>query len=91
MPQLSDDDWGKVYLVIYCVVGLPIVWLHMRQQRMIESAKKSGQLHLVVYTLAVLWPLLLFAMLVNYLQPSPKSVKRNRPAEPPSDEKRRSL
>jgi hypothetical protein len=78
MLALSEDDLGRLYLAIYCAIGLPIVWLHMRQQNMISSTKKSGNAAgLVIYTLAVMWPILLFAMVLNYfLVTSPRTRKQ---------------
>ncbi|HEV2968555.1 MAG TPA: hypothetical protein VGY55_01120 [Pirellulales bacterium] len=81
MPVHPHDDWGSVCFLIYCLIGLPVVWLHVRQQRMIESTKQSRQSGIVVYTLAVMWPLLLFAMLLNYWQSSPRS-RKPKPDDP---------
>jgi hypothetical protein len=68
---MDPETTGKIVLLIYCVAGLPIVWLHMRQQKMLESVKGVKQRPaqgLVIYTLAVMWPLLLLAMTLTYFQ-----------------------
>src|SRR4051812_39021579 len=74
--HMDADTKAKMVLAIYCVVGLPIVWLHMRQQKMLESTRQIKHVQvqgLVIYTLAVMWPLLLLSMTLTYFQ------RKNRP------------
>lgn len=69
--RMDTDTKAKLVFAVYCVVGLPIVWLHMRQQKMVKPTRQIqlAQVQgLVVYTLAAIWPLLLFSMLLTYLQ-----------------------
>jgi hypothetical protein len=73
--NMSDDAWAKVYLAIYAAVGIPVAWLHMRQQGMHESTRQSRQSRLVIFTLAVMWPLLLLSMLLNHFQAKPTAGK----------------
>jgi fumarate reductase subunit D len=69
MP-LDSEIIGKIVLAVYCLIGLPVVWLHMRQQGMHGSVQQvqDATSRLVVYTLAVLWPVLLLSMVLNHLQ-----------------------
>ena len=78
----ANHDNGGLYFMAYVIVGLPVAWLHMRRQRMIEAHKnlqnadpagQSGLSGIVVFTLAVMWPLLLMAMGLNALQQRGKS------------------
>lgn len=68
---MDTDTTVKVVMAVYCALGLPVAWLHLRQQKMTESVNQiqlaQGQA-LVVFTLAVMWPLLLLSMLLNYSQ-----------------------
>jgi heme/copper-type cytochrome/quinol oxidase subunit 2 len=69
--QFDAETKGKILFACYCAIGLLVAWLHMRQQKMLESVRqiKSGQAQgLVVYTLAVVWPLLLLSMTLTYFQ-----------------------
>jgi hypothetical protein len=71
--MITDSErTEKLFLLAYCVAGLPVVWLHVKQQKMLDSMRQvhqSSALGLIVYTLAVLWPILLFAMALTYFQP----------------------
>jgi hypothetical protein len=76
--QFDAETIGKTLFAFYCVIGLPVVWLHMRQQKMLESVRqtKSGQAQgLVVFTLAVMWPLLLLSMTLTYFQQKKRAEK----------------
>ena len=80
----------KIILAIYVAVGIPVAWLHMRQQKMTESVRKipyAQTQSMVIYVLAVLWPLLLFAMALNYLlqKPRRRSGRDSAPAPLDSD------
>lgn len=81
----SDPDlFGKVVFAIYVAAGIPVAWLHIQQQKMTESVRGIPYQQtqgLVLYTLAVLWPLLLLAMALNYLQRKPKSQRESQPAK----------
>ena len=69
--QFDAENKGMILFACYCAIGLPVAWLHMRQQKMLESVRqtKSGQVQgLVVFTLAVMWPLLLLSMTLTYFQ-----------------------
>ena len=70
--MLNDPDTiGRMVFGIYCVIGLPVVLLHMRQQRMLESfdqIRHAQPKNLVICTLAAMWPLLLLAMTLTHLQ-----------------------
>jgi hypothetical protein len=66
--SIDVDVVEKIVLAVYCVVGLPVVWLHVRQQNMQKSV---GQVdphgkRLVIFILAVMWPLLLLTMALTY-------------------------
>jgi hypothetical protein len=79
---MDSETAGKVGLLIYCLVGLPVVWLHMRQQKMVEpfkGIKQSQSQGLVIYTLAVMWPLLLLAMALTYFQQRKRPPKDSTP------------
>ncbi len=80
----NPEVWGKLILAIYCLIGLPVVWRHVRQQKMTQSVgqiQQSACQGLVVYTLAVIWPILLFAMTLTYLQQRKRPNSRSVPAD----------
>lgn len=93
----SDHElFEKAVFAIYLAAGIPVAWLHIRQQKMAESVRGIPYQQtqgLVLYTLAVLWPLLLLAMALNYLQRKPKSprMRESHPARPNSESTARSL
>lgn len=75
MPD-DPDAFGTIVFAVYLALGLPVAWLHLRQQRMHESlaqAPNAQSRSLVVYTLAVMWPILLFVMALAWLQRKPQS------------------
>jgi hypothetical protein len=73
----NQHDNGGIYLLIWCAIGFPIAWYYMRQQRMVESTKRSGKAGVgVIFVLSVMWPLLLMSMFLIYLQPPPKSSRQ---------------
>ena len=79
-PEVS----GKILFAIYLAAGIPVAWLHIRQQRMLESVRQVRQPQaqsLLLYTLAVMWPILLFAMALTYLQSKPR--RQREPIEGP--------
>lgn len=85
---MLDDPgiFGKILFAIYLVAGVPVAWLHIRQQRMLESVRQvrhPQSQSLVIYTLAVMWPILLFAMALTYLRSKPQR-KREPAARPPN-------
>ncbi len=73
MHDPDPDIWGKLGFGLYCLIGLPIAWHFMRQQAMTASSQQSGLNRYVVMILAMMWPILLFAMGVNYLLGTGKS------------------
>ncbi len=78
MSTSETDIWIKVGWGIYALLGAPVVWYFIRDQKMTESVKQSetstmGQSnYLVRGMLLMMWPILLFALIVNRLQPPPK-------------------
>ena len=76
---LTPDTITGIVLIAYVAVGIPVAWLHMRQQRMVESVKQiqlaKGRA-MVVFTLAVMWPLLLLAMALAHFQQKPWAIKQ---------------
>ncbi len=76
MPTHPHEiDWGLIRFLAYIALGVPVALLYMRQRRMTASTKSApGRVSaLVVFTLACLWPLLLFAMLLANRQSSSRS------------------
>lgn len=59
---------GELAFAFYVIVGVPIAHGFMRRQNMTSSSRESGQHEFVVIFLAGLWPILLFATFVNWLQ-----------------------
>ena len=60
-----------VALIVYFVTGLPVVFLYVRQQKMMQPIRSLGvgnTQRMVVYTLTVVWPCLLLGMVLTYLQ-----------------------
>ena len=88
MPKLDPETWGKLIFGLYCLIGVPVTWRFMRQQDMTASSKQSGMNHVVVTILGMMWPVLLFAMCMNYLQGTgkPAKVLRSREKSDPKDE-----
>ena len=83
----DPEIYGKIILALYIAAGIPVAWLHIRHQKMHESfsqIKQPQASSLVIYTLAVLWPLLLFAMALNYLLEKPQAQRTNK-SNPSSD------
>ena len=78
MPDFEPGTWGKVLFALYYVAGLPIAWFFMKQQDMEESSQDSESHRYVVVILAIMWPVLLFAMFVNWLQ-GPDGSPKSRP------------
>ncbi len=89
MPLLDTETWGKLAFGLYYLIGLPIAWRFMRQQDMTASSQKSGVHGGVVAMLAAMWPVLLFAMSVNWLQgttgPSKPGLTQGKPRTQPSE------
>ncbi|WP_428307459.1 hypothetical protein [Lacipirellula sp.] len=86
----DPDQLGKFVFLLYVAAGIPVAWLHMRQQKMMASHKQLKQVQgqgLVTYTLAVMWPLLLLVMALNWKQrkrqPS-QAAEKGAPAPPAS-------
>ena len=83
MNEIEPNLKGMLILFIYCIVGLPVVWLHIRQQKMIESISQIQFIKaqgLVLITLALMWPVLLFALTLHHFQrkkPPQKSLEKN--------------
>ena len=75
MPELDADARGKLGFGLYLLIGVPIALRFMQQQKMTASSKQSGTHRLVVLILAIMWPVLLFAMFVNYLQDTERKPK----------------
>ena len=84
MLAMSNDAWGQLWLWGYVIAGIPVALLHMRRQAMGASAIQAGQRlnMMVIFTLAVIWPLLLFSMLLN------GEFRKQKKPSPPSDELR---
>ncbi len=74
-PEVS----GKIFFAIYVAAGVPVAWLHIRQQRMIEPVQQvqhSEVRSLLPFTLAVMWPLLLFSMALTYFLSKPRRPRK---------------
>ena len=67
-----------LFLIAYFIIGLPIAWIHTRQQKMVEPIKNlhsAKTKQMVFYTLIVVWPLLLLGMVLAYMQHGGSSEK----------------
>ncbi len=75
-------------LGLHLAIGVLVAVLHIRQKRMASSVKQSGRLMIgVVLLLATMWPILLFAMLLNAIQQPAGSKRTTRsPDQPAADD-----
>ena len=68
MPN-PNDDMGRLWFELYVAVGVPIAYWHVKRQGMKDSLKQpadgAGTRYIVITTLAMMWPILLFAYLVE--------------------------
>jgi hypothetical protein len=65
MLNNAHNDNMPLGLIVYVLLGIPMAWLHMRQHKMTESFHRvphGAPQNLIVFTLAVMWPLLLLPL-----------------------------
>lgn len=70
MFGLDSEAEGKLVFALYALLGVPIAWIFIKQQKMTGSVQQasSGASRLVVLVLALMWPVLLFCMALNRYQ-----------------------
>ena len=83
MSGLIEAFQDSPLFLCYMLVGVVVAAVHMARQRMTQSSKNSGMFDPVVGLLAVMWPILVFAML---LDPSLRGTSKRRAIEPDPDQ-----
>ena len=83
MLGLDPDTCGKLSVVLYILVGVPIAFRFIRKQNMTESVRQAGEVAsefsaIVVGTLSLMWPVLLLCMGLDCVQ---ARAKRRRKAD----------
>lgn len=78
--EKASDNIQILTLIGYVIIGLPVVWLHIRQQKMGPSISKlDGDLHTIVFfSLAVVWPLILLSISLNRMNQRRSQALRER-------------
>ena len=79
--EKASENIQILALMGYMITGLPVVWLHVRQQKMrasINALDEGEQRFIVFFTLATVWPLILLSMSLNRMNRRRSQVTRER-------------
>lgn len=70
MLGLESDTWVKLGWLLYFLVGIPIAWIFIKREKMDTSVKEApaNTSAVVIGLLALMWPILLFCVALNYSQ-----------------------
>jgi hypothetical protein len=67
----NPDNTGVLIFFAYCLLGLPVAWMYMKRQKMVEPFRQIEHhepQNVVIFTLAVLWAILLAWMVLDSRQ-----------------------